>query len=431
MKQYLSLIPKAALLVVASSCIGLVLLLGAYCLPTDPMEQNVRESVATFEREGTYPHVNLLGANTQLDNWTDSIMILTAAYSGPQSLADRTINAYRYSTSLPSPTDTLVACYDRGEAADTVSYGRYWHGYLVFLKPLLLVFNYDQLRLLNRALVLVTTAALCGLLWLRKLGRYIPPYLLALLLIDPTSIGRSLQFSAIYYVFSLACIVFLAGRRWFLASEQRTVLFFVAVGCAASYFDLLTYPLVAFGIPAALYLCCAKADLKTAFRVLFFSLVGWGCGYGGMWACKWIWSAILGYPQVITQAFSALGMRSSTSDSSGNSIAYLDVLRQNFFRFRVPALIPTLAYAAFAVVWGTVRRLRARTIQPLKSKWLLYIPGALLPFVWYLGTSNHSFIHSWFTFREGMIFFFALLCLLAGFAFEKAGKNSPPAKKSR
>lgn len=122
------------------------------------------------------------------------------------------------------------------------------------MKPLLSVFNYDQLRLLNRVLVLVTTAALCGLPRLRKLGRYIPPYLLALLLIDPTSIGRSLQFSAVYYVFTLACIVFLAGRRWFLASEQRIVLFFVVLGCVSSYFDLLTYPLVAFGVPAALYL---------------------------------------------------------------------------------------------------------------------------------------------------------------------------------
>lgn len=431
MKQYLSLIPKTALLVVLSSCIGLVLLMGAYCLPTAPIEQNMRESVATFEREGAYPHVNLLGANTQLDNWTDSTILLTAAYSGPEGLVDRTINNYRYSNNLPSPTDTLVSYYDRGEAVDTVAYGRYWHGYLVFLKPLLSVFNYDQLRLLNRVLVLVTTAALCGLLWLRKLGRYIPPYLLALLLIDPTSIGRSLQFSAVYYVFTLACIVFLAGRRWFLASEQRIVLFFVVLGCVCSYFDLLTYPLVAFGVPAALYLCGAKDDLKTAFRVLLFSLLGWCCGYGGMWVSKWLWSAILGYPEVITQALYAFEMRSSTSDFSGNSISYLDVLRQNFFQFRVPALIPTLAYAAFAAVWGIVRRLRTGTVQPLRAKWLLFIPGALLPFAWYLCTGNHSFVHYWFTFREGMIFFLAVLCLLAGFAFEKAGADSPSAKKSR
>ena len=107
------------------------------------------------------------------------------------------------------------------------------------------------------------------------------------------------------------------------------------------------------------------------------------------------------------------------------------MLRQNFFQFRVPALIPALGYGAFAAVWGIVRRLRAGTVQPLRARWLLFIPGALLPFAWYLCTGNHSFVHYWFTFREGMIFFLAVLCLLAGFAFEKAGADSPSAKKSR
>ena len=37
---------------------------------------------------------------------------------------------------------------------------------------------------------------------------------------------------------------------------------------------------------------------------------------------------------------------------------------------------------------------------------------AVIPFLWYFVVSNHSSIHFWFTFRELLIFFFAIFCSL-------------------
>lgn len=36
-------------------------------------------------------------------------------------------------------------------AVQYVDYARYWHGYLTWLKPLLSIFRYDQIRIIYRA----------------------------------------------------------------------------------------------------------------------------------------------------------------------------------------------------------------------------------------------------------------------------------------
>ena len=76
----------------------------------------------------------------------------------------------------------IVSCYGEGETPDMiVSYGRYWHGYMLTLKPLLSVFNYSQIRVVNAAVVAALALWLVVLLWRRQLKRYILPYGLSLI----------------------------------------------------------------------------------------------------------------------------------------------------------------------------------------------------------------------------------------------------------
>lgn len=59
-------------------------------------------------------------------------------------------------------SDTTSCCIDLIQYAwenktpdQTVDYTRYWHGYLVWLKPLLLLMDYADLRMLNMMLQLL------------------------------------------------------------------------------------------------------------------------------------------------------------------------------------------------------------------------------------------------------------------------------------
>lgn len=134
---------KLCSLVVFMIILGFLLLLAVYGLPTAPMEKNLAESAELFLREGSYPVTDILGTDSRLDNYTDALMLLTAAYPGDESLTDRALKAYRYTTAAnEDPTLVITAHYIDGKEVEPVSYERYWHGYLIMLKPLLLLFDY-------------------------------------------------------------------------------------------------------------------------------------------------------------------------------------------------------------------------------------------------------------------------------------------------
>ena len=77
MKQFF----KFSFIILCSAVIGVLLLATVYNLPIDPIEKNVIESAIIIEEEGVYPTV-FDWCTSALDNYTDSIMLTTAAYRG-------------------------------------------------------------------------------------------------------------------------------------------------------------------------------------------------------------------------------------------------------------------------------------------------------------------------------------------------------------
>lgn len=166
MKAFLKMISKLAALVALSAVTGLLLLILVYFLPTAPMEAHMAESVETFRREGTYPVTDIMGVDTRLDNYTDALMLLSAAYPGVESILEKALKVYRYTDAFDTdPTLTLIAHYGDGMPAETIAYERYWHGYLLTLKPALSVLNYGQIRLFNALMLSLCTLWLLLLMW--------------------------------------------------------------------------------------------------------------------------------------------------------------------------------------------------------------------------------------------------------------------------
>lgn len=216
---------KSILLVLSCTMVGLLLLIAVFAIPTDRMEEHVLASAAVFEEEGAYPEFNILGTHSTLDNWTDAIMLLQASYCNDTGLLDRAISVYRPTIEGENPAQVLVSYYTQGAQTQIISYPRYWHGYLVFLKPLLCVFSYDQIRILNAVFVAVLALLFIAVMYYKKMARYILPYVIALLLIDPFAISQSIQFTTIYYIYTIASIVLLLKQDWLEASVERLALF--------------------------------------------------------------------------------------------------------------------------------------------------------------------------------------------------------------
>lgn len=244
---------------------GFALLLAAYALPVAPMVSNMEPSAYTIDQEGIYPQVSTLNGTGQLDNFTDALMLMVAAcdYEGP--LVQRALLCMRADSGAGNPYFSLYPIYggkQEAPAVQYVDYARYWHGYLTWLKPLLSIFRYDQIRIIYRAVQLLLIMGVIFLMLRRGLCWYLLPFLLSVLLLSPSLIVQSLHFSSVCMVALAAMLLLLALTDW-LKKGFRLPLFFACVGCAASYVDLLTAPLITLGFPLTLLLCLLLAGRRS------------------------------------------------------------------------------------------------------------------------------------------------------------------------
>lgn len=383
-----------------------ILMLLINLLPEKAMKQHITESVKVMEQEQDYHEVIPGMISSRLDNFTDSIMLVSSAHKAETGLIDRTMNGYRVIYEGKTPSETLVA-YGTGEEGYSVSpYSRYWHGYQVILKPLLLFFNYQEIRYLNMCLQFLLIIGITIEMVKKKMGIYVFPYMVMLFSLMPFSIGLSLQFSSVFYITNIAVYVLL---KWFelIKEKKNFFLFFLIVGMLTSFIDLLTYPLVTLGIPLVFYFLSMekKTLLYNIIKTVKYSVI-WAIGYIGMWSGKWIIGSILLRKNIITDAIDALLNRTS-SETADASFTHWSVIERNAdAMFSMPVKLLFLGTLLILLVVLICKAIRDR--KNYFGNWH-YLLIACMPIAWYIVAANHSYMHFWFTYRELSILIFAVL----------------------
>lgn len=418
----MKLIRNSVLLLLLCVAAGFALLAAAYALPTSAMQDECYESVHVFTPEERVDRDPITGHSQA--NFTDALFLLEAAYQGEEPrLNQAAANYFRATPGLfngrfektegliffgeeyVNPAKTMVDLYVYEADSIRVSYSRYWHGYLVFLKPLLCLFNYTQIRLLWFAAETLLTAAAIFLFY-KKERRALLPFLLMLLLMAPSSVARSLQYCSTY-------VLMLAGTILVLWSEKEKLYpyLFLVLGILAAYLDLLTAPSISLTVPLCV-LCLRKGSgREIGLKRLCLYVVLWGAGYGGMWAAKWVLAWLWQGRAFLEDLFSAVSTRASSA------VGESEVSRMEMLRFNLEELfsvswvnLPVIAYAAAAPLLGLANRKKGERFDALRAG-KLCVPF-LFPLVWLLVLCNHSYIHSHFTFRILAPCVFALLLAL-------------------
>lgn len=395
-----------------SIIVGMLLLIVVYTLPVQNMKANVGRSSDIFNIEGTYPQLSYGYKYTQLDNYTDSIMLGAAIYDGTEGIVNQAVNNYHIdSEQLPS---VLALTNYANEVSSyeyyTLSYGRYWHGYLIPLKLLLLFFDYSDIRILNFFLQNILLFIVLRLFNRNHLEQYVPAFLITVFLINPMTAAVSLQFSAVYYIILLSniCLLCLAVKG--KAEEAAVNQLFFITGILTSYFDLLTYPFATCGILAVLYLVLNRESMVVAsVKLLFQKILLWTAGYGGMWSGKWLVGSILIRDNLFQNALSQALVRTSQNVGGGANARLLAVVQNISVFLKWPFLIMFLLGAGFFVFW--FRKLNFRILWKNKAVTIFLIAVAMLPVGWIFVMANHSYLHYWFTYKEFAVSCFALLSL--------------------
>ncbi len=253
--------------------------------------------------------------------------------------------------------------------------------------------------------------AMALILFYRRLGLLeMYAFLLVVAVINPITTAMNFQNSDIFYIMLLSTI-FILCKNEFLLRDKNYLYFFLIIGIVTAYFDFLTYPITALGIPLCVCVLMNKkffydSELKEILTKLLSYLFAWGFGYGGMWAGKWI-VATTKYLNAFNAAINRIAYRSS-QEEGGLTFTTLDVFKQNFDALLSEPFTTILFILAIFLMYLLI--VNIQKFHVTKSMALTFLFVAVLPFVWYLAVKNHSYVHNFFTYRNLAITLFSLTC---------------------
>lgn len=414
-------IRNTLILLLGSVAVGALLLVLIYSLPVESARAHVESSLYEMvevedDPDGDALRKKIIGIK---DNFTDCLMVQNALERVEgKNLWEHAMYAYHYDLGNEATWMTeksLGAFLRQGpEGMYLREYSRYWHGYLVYLKPLLMCMSWRNVETFLLVCQAVLLLAALGLSCYKKnlyLGLSI---VCAFLFMKPLRIWLSLTL-ADCWIIALAAVMILLLFYDKLENKNWHEELFLVTGILTSYVDFLTYPIVTLGVPLCAWLVLSAKDCggwrKQVSRV-FWNCVCWAVGYVGMWGMKWVLADLTCQTGTLRSAAWAVIFRTEPLDGynsvfSGISRAFRTVLQQYDSAMYG---IGFGAVAAAALVSVVLCMIKARS-----ANWAVTIVcltfAALLPLGWLVVTQNHTAIHCEYTFRIMGVTVMALCCM--------------------
>jgi hypothetical protein len=298
-----------------------------------------------------------------------------------------------------------------GEPVDgSMSYARYWHGYRVYLWPLLSRLTLHELRFVNVLLVLASSVIFA--LGLRAAIGPAPTAVLLVAVIGLTDLWR------IYVIttHALSMALILAGSgvfAWLYARRPNAGLALTTaamLGALFNFIDFLINPplmpmLLAFIVMAAsppqpAWLVAGRRPAGRDLAIL--TAMSWFFGYALTWGAKWLIAIALAGDPVTTAAgiLGQIGFR-------------LYGLEEGSRIFRLP-LLPSIQMIGTALIaYGlplvaataavVVAHLRAHRENFDRARFRALAAPAAIAFIWFELLSNHTQAHPHFVYRSAAV----------------------------
>lgn len=408
---------RCVLIVAAAALAGLALMTAVYLIPTGQIRANAVSSVKVFEAEGDYPKLIPMHFNTTLDNWTDATILAEAAYDGEKSLMQRVclVPHIEYGSDTQANSFIRVFTQESDAEREDVNYGRYWHGYLLFIKPLMLLTDYSGIRELMGFTQLVMFCTAEYLVLKRHRKDIAAALMLLYAFLNPAAVSMTINYGVIFFILFGELLYILCHAEKY-ADRSVWLYHFVIVGCLTSFFDYLTYPLVTFGVAMLMLLALYPSSVKADLVITVKTGLGWIFGYVGMWASKWVLGSLISGENILIEAGRTVAMRSGgdVGEEFSRGGLMFAAIYKNLTASKLVLGVTGLFFIA-AFVYMLCRKKKADI-----GRVILAFAFMAAPLVWYAMAANHSYIHYFFTYRTLGISVFGASLLGMNFFFEKS-----------
>ncbi|MCR5310813.1 MAG: hypothetical protein K6E32_05270, partial [Lachnospiraceae bacterium] len=217
--KYVKLILIEFVVLIAVYLIGLTV---ANLVDTDRLQNNAGQALDVLDAEGDYP-IYYDDFAVRLDNVSDRLIVKESSLQGSNPLYT---------------------------AIDMNGYYRYWHGYALFLRPLLAFLGLNQIRKILMILIGLVFAVTTVVLY-KKLG-IAGAAAFSLMWVEyySSKVSGSLQFFWCYFIMC-AAVIFICIADGLKKEKEAYCILFFGLGSFTNFVDLLTFPLVTLTVPLA------------------------------------------------------------------------------------------------------------------------------------------------------------------------------------
>ncbi len=412
----------------------IILLTVVNLIPSSKLEKNIEKSAVLLKKQDEIPVINLGYNEESIFNFSDALM-LNMAYSVDSNHPFESMMLSRKDyisgitekeditpsikigadsrfidekTGDVSHTKELYQLVNYKDIKESHEYARYWHGYMILLRPLLLVFNISQIRLLFSIILIVFSLILIYSIY-KKIDLITSIiFLLGLFGCSIFIVGQSLSEIPVFLVALITSIIILKKKD---IDKYIGIILFIngsIIGCT----DLFTTPLISLLLPLTLYfLVSKKKSNKDSLKKYLLLCVLWGIGYIVTWVSKWVLLDLIYNRGVIKQSLYQAQVRSIKE-----TIPYYKALARVISYYSRTNLIITFLIPALSMY--IYARVNKKKVNKKDSICLLpFIINAIIPFIWFFIIRNHSILHPFFSYKLMMIFIINIL-LIFGYKFK-------------
>lgn len=400
--------------------LGLIVIIGlffwfalavALSIPTSCIENNVIESKAILKEQGTGPKTNAaLSLGDHYDNYTTYYMF-NITLQHPENPFLGSLEANRYNSEDP---DLNLEKSMTGESNS--NYARYWHGYVIFLKPLLLVFNILQIRLICQVIFFLLLT--CIVIKMTRISRSAGAFLLVFSFVGLGGAQAS-ETLPLFFSFALSLVSALTLIRYM---ERKSVckkreafsesfnifIIMLLTGALTVYFDFLDNPILTLCIPISIviYSFQDRLSAKSIIFIVVCSIAGWVIGYCGLWIYKWILVSIFTNIDIFTDALDHASFHSGievgdVSESTKEIVSDSGIIAASsknfhYLDFMGVVLIAVGLLSVVSPIYFFINSRISNKKSYLKTAYvcIVLILIGLIPYIWYGLLPNHSILHA-------------------------------------
>lgn len=379
-------------------------------IPTEKVERNLKQAMLYYKEN--LAEITMIKEDREysyLHPYADEIILNIIKCLDTEKPLSSVLEARYYTRYKNDMSNLKYIELMANDYEGNTEYMRYWHGSIIFIKPLLILFTLEEIYIINAVILGILLIILISMLIKKGFLGIAISFIIAIIMSAIWYVPFTFEYIWNFYIMIIASIISIIIETKHSENKNEKIFkLFLIVGMLTCFFDFLTTEILTFLVPITMIFAMRmkKNEIKSLKEEIIFLIkcsIIWLIGYGGMWICKWILSSIVLNINAIDYVKENLLYRINGKVREFTKLELIfNAVKRNFLTLYPINLVKDKIIILLTIIvmcYICVLILQRRDKKEIKYIIILSLI-AIVPYIRYIVLSQHSYMHSFFTFRS-------------------------------